>query len=139
VMTADMEHALTAAGAAGAMAAAGAVPGGGSGGGTAYAAPVRPGAHGIAKNLTLLTLRRNNENRLGVKTDHGILDVKDAAAALHMPAPSTMDDLLQNQEGPALNALVEAALKANAAKKSFLKEDGLEYGPLVSRPEKLVC
>ena len=116
------------------MAAAGAVPGGGS---SAHAAAVR--AHGVAKGLTLLTMRRNNENRLGVKTDHGILDVKEAAAALHMPAPSTMDDLLQNQDGPALNALVDAAVKSAAVKKSFLKEDGLAYGPLLSRPEKIVC
>ena len=116
------------------MAAAGAVPGGGS---SAHAAAVR--AHGVAKGLTLLTMRRNNENRLGVKTDHGILDVKEAAAALHMPAPSTMDDLLQNQDGPALNALVDAAIKSAAVKKSFLKEEGLAYGPLLSRPEKIVC
>src|SRR5439155_3850665 len=71
--------------------------------------------------------------------DPGILDVKEAAASLRMPAPATVGDMLQNQEGPSLNALVDAALKANAAKKSFLKEEGLEYGPLVTRPEKIVC
>ena len=135
-MSTDRRDFLRVAGAAGAMAAAGAVPGSG---GSAHAATARPGAHGVAKGLTLLTIRRNNENRLGVKTDHGILDVKEAAAALHMPAPSTMDDLLQNQDGPALNALVDAAVKSAAVKKSFLKEEGLQYGPLVSRPEKIVC
>jgi 2-keto-4-pentenoate hydratase/2-oxohepta-3-ene-1,7-dioic acid hydratase in catechol pathway len=135
-MSTDRRDFLRVAGAAGAMAAAGAVPGSGT---SAHAAPARTGVHGMAKNLTLLTLRRNNEYRLGVKTDRGVLDVKEAAATLHMAAPATMDDLLQNQEGPSLNALVDAAFKANAAKKSFLKEDGLDYGPLVMRPEKIVC
>jgi 2-keto-4-pentenoate hydratase/2-oxohepta-3-ene-1,7-dioic acid hydratase in catechol pathway len=94
----------------------------------------------MARGLTLLTMRRNGELRLGVKTDHGVLDVKDAAAALHMPAPATMDDLLQNEDGPNLNALVEAALKpSGAAKRAFVKDEGLEYGPLVTRPEKIIC
>src|SRR5262245_17819886 len=120
-MSTDRRNFLRVAGAAGAMAATGAaIPGTGT---SAQAAPVRPSIHGMAKALTLLTLKRNNELRLGVKTDHGILDVKEAAATLRMPAPATMDELLQQQDGPNLNALVEAALKANAAKKSFLKEE----------------
>lgn len=103
------------------------------------APPARTGPKALARGLTLLTLRRNGEHRLGVKTDRGVLDVKEAAGLLRMPAPSTMDDLLQNQDGANLNALVDAALKANAARKAFLKEDTVEYGPLVMRPEKIVC
>jgi len=128
---------LKAAGAAGAIAATGAAVTRSRN--VAQAAPVRPGARGMAQGLTLLTLKRNNEFRLGVKTDRGVLDVKEAAAALHMPAPTTMDDLLQKEDGPSLNALVEAALKSNAAKKAFLKDDAIEHGPLVTRPEKIVC
>ncbi|HEU4727417.1 MAG TPA: fumarylacetoacetate hydrolase family protein [Kofleriaceae bacterium] len=93
----------------------------------------------MAHGLTLLTMRRNGELRLGVKTDHGVLDVKEAAGLLHMPAPATMDDLLQNEDGPNLNALVEAAQRSAATKKAFVSENGLEYGPLVTRPEKIVC
>ena len=140
-MQTDRRHFLMTA-SAGAIAAAG-VPTGGAigGGGTAQAAHAPParGARGMARGLTLLTVRRNNELRLAVKTDHGILDVKEAAAALHLPAPATMDDLLQNEDGPNLNALVDAALKQAGAKPAFHKEDGLEYGPLVSRPDKIVC
>jgi hypothetical protein len=61
----------------------------------------------MAHGLTLLTMRHNGGFRLGVKTDKGILDVVEAAARLHMHAPATMDDLLQNQDGPSLNALVD--------------------------------
>jgi len=94
---------------------------------------------GMAHGLTLLTLRRNGEYRLGVKTPNGILDAVEAAKLLHMAAPATIDDLLQNEDGPALNALVDAAARSNAAQRAILKEQAIEYGPVVTRPEKIVC
>jgi 2-keto-4-pentenoate hydratase/2-oxohepta-3-ene-1,7-dioic acid hydratase in catechol pathway len=140
-MQADRRDFLKVAGAMGSIAATGAATGVALAGapGAAHGAPARTGPRGLARGLTLLTLRRNGEFRLGVKTDRGVLDVKEAAAVLRMPAPMTMDDLLQNQDGPNLNALVDAALKANSpAKKAFVAEP-TEYGPLVTRPEKIVC
>ncbi len=94
---------------------------------------------GMAKGLTLLTFRGQGELKLGVKTDKGILDVQHAAKRLNMHAPATMDDLLQQEDGPSLQALVAAAEKSKMASAAWLKEDGIEYGPLVSRPEKIVC
>lgn len=94
---------------------------------------------GMARALTLLTQRRHGDYRLGVKTDKGILDVPGAANLLGMPAPLTMDDLLQNEDGPRLNALVSAALNATAAGAAFVSEQNIEYGPVVTRPEKIVC
>jgi 2-keto-4-pentenoate hydratase/2-oxohepta-3-ene-1,7-dioic acid hydratase in catechol pathway len=137
-METDRRDFLKAAGAIGSIAAAGAVLTGAES--SASAAPTNTGARGLAHGLTLLTFRRNSEYRLGVKTDHGVLDVKEAAGLLRMPAPATMDDLLQNQDGANLNALVDAALKASsAAKKAFLEDKAIEHGPLVTRPEKIVC
>jgi 2-keto-4-pentenoate hydratase/2-oxohepta-3-ene-1,7-dioic acid hydratase in catechol pathway len=97
------------------------------------------GPRGMARGLTLLTFRQAGEHRLGVKTDRGVLDVKQAAAILKMKAPATMDDLLQNEDGPRLEALVAAALKAPAARKAFLPESSITYGPVVTRPGKIVC
>lgn len=94
---------------------------------------------GMARGLTLLTMRCNGVYRLGVKTEKGILDVQDTARLLAMHAPSTMDDLLQNEDGPSLNALVSAAVQSPAARVIFLKEANIEYGPVVTRPEKIVC
>ena len=94
---------------------------------------------GMAKGLTLLTFRSQGELKLGVKTDRGILDVQHAAKLLNMHAPATMDDLLQQEDGPSLQALVAAAEKTKMASAAWLKEDGMEYGPLVSNPEKIVC
>jgi 2-keto-4-pentenoate hydratase/2-oxohepta-3-ene-1,7-dioic acid hydratase in catechol pathway len=103
------------------------------------ARPVKENKPAMARGLTLLTMRRNGEYILGVKTEKGILDVPHAAKLLRMHAPATVDDLLQNEDGGALNALVTAALKSGRVAKTFIKESEIEYGPLVTRPEKIVC
>jgi 2-keto-4-pentenoate hydratase/2-oxohepta-3-ene-1,7-dioic acid hydratase in catechol pathway len=96
-------------------------------------------ARGMARGLTVVNIRRGAEYRLGVKNEKGILDVVEAAKILHMHAPATIDDLLQNEDGPSLNALVDAAVKSPKTQKTFLREETLEYGPVVTRPEKIVC
>jgi 2-keto-4-pentenoate hydratase/2-oxohepta-3-ene-1,7-dioic acid hydratase in catechol pathway len=106
--------------------------------------PVQPNpearrARGMARGLTLLTIQRDGEFRLGVKTGKGILDVTEAATLLQMHAPATVDDLLQNEDGPSLNALVDAALQSHHSERVFLDETSLAYGPVVTRPEKIVC
>jgi len=103
------------------------------------AVSARENKRGMPRRLTLLTMRRDGEYLLGVKTEKGILDVPRAAKLLHMHAPGTMDDLLQNEDGPSLNALVAAALKNRSAAKTFVEESEIEYGPVVTRPEKIVC
>ncbi len=97
------------------------------------------GVRGMAKNLTLLHIYVNGERRLGVKTEKGILDVTAAAAILKMRAPATIDDLLQNEDGPSLNAVVDAAAKSPKTAKAYLQESSMQYGPVVTRPQKIVC
>jgi 2-keto-4-pentenoate hydratase/2-oxohepta-3-ene-1,7-dioic acid hydratase in catechol pathway len=96
-------------------------------------------ARGMPRGLTMLTMRRDGQFRLGVKTGSGVLDVTEAATWLRMHAPSSMDDLLQNEDGPSLNALVAAALQSGHCKQAFLDERSIAYGPVVTRPEKIVC
>ncbi len=98
-----------------------------------------PAKKGMAQGLTLLTMRRDGQYRLGAKTNKGVLDVKQAAEILKIASPASLDDMLQNEEGASVQAVVEAALKSAAAKKAFLKEEAITYGPLVTRPEKIVC
>ena len=107
--------------------------------GISDARPERKRVRGMARGLTLLTMRRRGQYRLGVKTDKGILDASEAARILGKPAPATVDDLLQDEDGPSLNALVDAALKTKAARAAFMNEEEVEYGPVVTRPEKIVC
>jgi 2-keto-4-pentenoate hydratase/2-oxohepta-3-ene-1,7-dioic acid hydratase in catechol pathway len=132
-MEKDRRDFMKGAGAACLMAAAGGL--------NAKSTPARVAgtSSGMAKGLTLLTIQRKGEYSLGVKTEKGILDVPAAAKLMNMRAPSTLDDLLQNQEGPSVNALVNDSLKSKMAGKAFLKEESIEYGPLVTRPEKIVC
>jgi 2-keto-4-pentenoate hydratase/2-oxohepta-3-ene-1,7-dioic acid hydratase in catechol pathway len=133
-MASDRRTFLKGAGVVGALAATG-----GLNMANAQNDPVRKGARGMAKNLTVLHIFASNERRLGVKTEKGILDVTAAAAILKMHAPATVDDLLQNEDGPSLNALVDAAAKSNKVAKAYLQESGMQYGPLVTRPEKILC
>ena len=107
--------------------------------GHAEASPQNARPRGMAHGLTVLNIRRNGQYRLGVKTEKGILDAQEAAKLLHMHTPATVDDLLQNEDGPSLNALVDAALKSGSARGAFIKEEGIEYGPIVTHPEKIVC
>src|SRR5580658_5618414 len=79
------------------------------------------GARGMPRGLTVLNIRRGAEYRLGVKNEKGILDVVEAAKILHMHAPATIDDLLQHEDGPSLNALVDASAKSKEAQKAYLK------------------
>ncbi|HEV8492051.1 MAG TPA: fumarylacetoacetate hydrolase family protein [Candidatus Angelobacter sp.] len=103
------------------------------------AMPDQQRPRGMARGLTVLNIRRNGAYELAVKTDKGILLVTEAAKMLKMHAPATIDDLLQNEDGPSLNALVDAALKSSSARSAFIKEEGIEYGPVVTHPEKIVC
>ena len=96
-------------------------------------------ARGMATGLTLLQTSRDQSLRLAAKTPRGIVDIGDAAKLLGMPAPETMDDLLQNEDGPRLNALVSAVLKMPRAAQLFKPESNLEYGPVVARPGKILC
>src|SRR5260370_16092400 len=122
---------------AGAVAAIAATGGLGLRHAEAVAEPARP--RGMAHGLTMLNIRRNGLCVLGVKTDKGILVVPDAAKLLHMHAPADIDDLLQHEDGPSLNALVDAALKSSSVRSAFIKEEGVGYGPIVVHPEKIVC
>ena len=99
--------------------------------------PDRP--RGMATGLTLLTLRSGGEYHLGVKMAVGILDVVEASKVLKMYAPATMDDLLQNEDGPSLAALVQRASKSLEVKPAFHNEKEIEFGPAVTRPDKIVC
>jgi 2-keto-4-pentenoate hydratase/2-oxohepta-3-ene-1,7-dioic acid hydratase in catechol pathway len=104
---------------------------------SAKAGTARP--RGMARSLTLLTMRRYGQYRLGINTDKGILDAAEAGRLLNMFAPATIDDLLQDEDGPSLNALVDLALTSKAAHPAFISEEEVEYGPVVTHPEKIVC
>ena len=123
-------RAFIAAGATG-LAAAAAAPGPAQAQAQPPAMPQHP--FEMPRNLTLLTFTRDGKHLLGIKTARGVIDVATAATALNLPAPADMDDLLQNGRGALLRPIVERA-PANA----YLDEATLTYGPVVTRPEKII-
>jgi len=134
----DRRDFLKAAGAVGALAATAAV-GCAQPASTPAPSPQRTLGRGMARGLTLLTFLREGQPHLGVRTDRGVLDVAEAGRRLQLFTPATLDDMLQDEDGPSVEAVVTAALANEAAAPAFLAEDGLEYGPLVGRPDKIVC
>jgi 2-keto-4-pentenoate hydratase/2-oxohepta-3-ene-1,7-dioic acid hydratase in catechol pathway len=108
------------------------------------AVPARRGKRSPATNempraMTLLAIRSAYGDTLGVKTDHGILDVRRASLALHLPAPLTLDDLLQQGGAPELAQLVAAAQKSRHADNLYLDEATITHGRLFAEPGKIVC
>jgi 2-keto-4-pentenoate hydratase/2-oxohepta-3-ene-1,7-dioic acid hydratase in catechol pathway len=101
------------------------------------AAAGAPAPVGMPRDMVLINMRRGDGYALGVKTNGGVLDVAAAGRALGMPVPVDMDDLLQNGRGPALRALIDA-VEAAPDGRFMLEESGIAYGPVVTRPEKII-
>ncbi|MGE7903412.1 fumarylacetoacetate hydrolase family protein [Peribacillus sp. NPDC094092] len=87
-----------------------------------------------------LQFLKEDELRLGVKTSHGILDVKDAADKLEKSTFVSLQELLlEGEEGlEKINSLVHLALEGNR-NELFVSEGTLTYAPAVSNPEKIIC
>jgi 2-keto-4-pentenoate hydratase/2-oxohepta-3-ene-1,7-dioic acid hydratase in catechol pathway len=91
----------------------------------------------MPKGMTFLTISKNGEYSLGVKTAKGILDVKVASKVLRKRVPTTIDDVIQYGDR-GLTALVQTALSGKAPG-VFLDESKIEFGPCVTNPEKILC
>jgi 2-keto-4-pentenoate hydratase/2-oxohepta-3-ene-1,7-dioic acid hydratase in catechol pathway len=107
-----------------------------AGAGLGAGVTVAPGE--MPKGMTFLTLSKNGQYSLGVKTDKGILDVKAAARLFNKKVPTLIDDVIQSGD-QGLTALVRTALSSDKAKGVFLDEAKLEFGPCVTNPEKILC
>jgi 2-keto-4-pentenoate hydratase/2-oxohepta-3-ene-1,7-dioic acid hydratase in catechol pathway len=97
-----------------------------------------PAATDRPRRMTFVTIRKGAESSLGIRTPRGVLDVKKAESAFRQNAPTTIEEVFARGGGPALEGLVERALSGKTGE-LFLAEDAVEYGPCVTRPEKIVC
>ena len=87
--------------------------------------------------MTFVTISKNGGFSLGVTTAKGILDVRAAARFFKKKVPTTIDDLIQRGDR-GLTALVHGALGSGKATGLFLDESGIEFGPCVRNPEKIL-
>lgn len=90
--------------------------------------------------MKLLTFRNGSNYALGVLVNQGVLDVQRAATHFSQSVPDTMEALIaSDDEGySALKKLVGMALAAKA-EALFVPEEKIVYGPIVTKPEKIVC
>jgi 2-keto-4-pentenoate hydratase/2-oxohepta-3-ene-1,7-dioic acid hydratase in catechol pathway len=116
----------------------------GTSGSTGAAAPTRQrtrsgSSQDMPRGMTLLSIRSEHGDTLGVKTKHGILDVRRASLALHLPSPLTLDNLLQQGAASELAQLVAAAEKSGGAAHLYVDEAQITHGRLFAEPGKIVC
>lgn len=83
-------------------------------------------------------LRDGAAYAVGVETADGVLHVPATAAALGLPAPRDVDELLQTGVGAQVEAVLDAARRSPHAA-VIVGRDGLRFAPLVTRPGKILC
>lgn len=92
--------------------------------------------------MILLTFRVEGEERLGVKTGQGVLDVAAASRALNMPEVAVTPQAFCAAGLPALpglQALVDRAMAGAGRSAWLVAENHLALGPCVPRPGKIIC
>ncbi|MDQ2682437.1 MAG: fumarylacetoacetate hydrolase family protein [Chloroflexota bacterium] len=85
--------------------------------------------------MKLLTFVADGQFKSGVVTEHGVIDVEAAAAALGIAAPTTIAGIVSEGTG----ALEQIAAKAAPGEPWIFEESGLTLGPVVSDPGKIIC
>jgi 2-keto-4-pentenoate hydratase/2-oxohepta-3-ene-1,7-dioic acid hydratase in catechol pathway len=91
--------------------------------------------------MKLLQFQGGDGLKLGVKTDGGIVDVAAAAETLELDAPTSLIEVIEVGQ-PAIDALqgvVDAAAASDSAATWTLDEMGIQYGPAVADPGKIIC
>ncbi|MGG5254022.1 fumarylacetoacetate hydrolase family protein [Neobacillus sp. SM06] len=89
--------------------------------------------------MKLLQFFKDGEIRLGLKTDSGILDVKEAASKLEESIPVELQALIHSGEGlDGLSRLLKQAVEQEE-KQLFIAEEELKYAPAITNPEKILC
>ena len=98
--------------------------------------PPRPTAGDLPRGVTLATIRRHGEWGLAVRTERGLLDVRLAEGVFRQNAPQTIEEVFERGGGAELQRLIERTAKEDGF---HLEEAQAEFGPCVTRPEKIVC
>jgi len=93
--------------------------------------------------MKLLTFIEEQEYRLGIKTEQGILDVAATAEQLNLRGvPSTMEEVIEQGE-LGLAALRKLVLKASSVpgfpRSVWLEEEALRFAPCIPSSNKIIC
>lgn len=84
--------------------------------------------------MKLVNFKVGDQIRLGIKSDCGIIDVKEAAAAYSVKVPETIEQVIAaGKKGQ------EQLAELLAKKVPIIAEEHVVYAPCVTRPEKIIC
>jgi 2-keto-4-pentenoate hydratase/2-oxohepta-3-ene-1,7-dioic acid hydratase in catechol pathway len=90
-------------------------------------------------DMKLLTYVEEGKQALGVKTEHGVIAVAKAAQAHNAQGiAADVMDVIQGGK-PAVDALAAFIASLGESGEFLLDEATLEYGPSVTRPNKIIC
>lgn len=89
-------------------------------------------------NLRLANLQVDGGLALGAEFDAGVINISATAAALGVPAPHDVDDLLQNNRASDVRAVLDA-VERDRGKAVVVALADVAFAPLVTRPEKIIC
>jgi 2-keto-4-pentenoate hydratase/2-oxohepta-3-ene-1,7-dioic acid hydratase in catechol pathway len=93
----------------------------------------------LPMKLAVGHIRRADRLVLAVRTDLGVLDVPGAAETLNYDVPHTVDELLREGGGQLISTVIAKARNAQWARRHFIAEDEVEFGPPIQHPEKVIC
>lgn len=82
--------------------------------------------------MKLLTIQTTEGNRLGIKTERGILDITE-----HFPDVSDIKSLIERFSVQALGEVYDKAMNDDRAE--FLNESSVNIGPSIDNPDKILC
>jgi 2-keto-4-pentenoate hydratase/2-oxohepta-3-ene-1,7-dioic acid hydratase in catechol pathway len=90
--------------------------------------------------MKLLQFIHVNQEKLGVKTKEGIIDVQAASQAHGISAPQSIEAVIRggNEASAQLDAVIKAALESPSPS-YILDESSLSFAPAVSSPQKIIC
>lgn len=89
--------------------------------------------------MKLLQFVTENQVQLGVKTDRGIFNVNEAGKAFEITVPASVQEVIPLKDGQALIQTLVTRAEEEGRKELFFAEDGIQYAPVVSNPEKIIC
>lgn len=90
--------------------------------------------------MKLLQIKKDTQLTLGIKVDEGILDVVAASERLQLTVPRDVQQVIESGVHglEALHNLYDQ-VREQCLNDLFLEENNVEFGPVVSNPEKILC
>ncbi len=87
--------------------------------------------------MKLLHFKRFDGVGIGLLTDKGILDIKSVGEKFNEGLPDSLDNLIKDEFS--LHKIKELEEKASNYSALYLREEDLEFLPIILKPEKIIC